>query len=405
MKFKLFSLVLFVLALLSCEENTKQATFEVHDLAAPSGENSSLPYLFSNSDVTLLSWVEKENDSLSHLRFSEFKDGTWQDPNNIISGTDWFVNWADFPAIVENNGNYFSHVLKKSSGGTYSYDVKMNIKSKDAKEWKTDVALHSDGTPTEHGFVTALPYKENSFFVTWLDGRNTEEKEGEERGAMTIRAGVVASDETVSHENLLDSRTCDCCQTTAAITSNGPVVIYRDRSENELRDISIVRQVDGVWTAPKPIHNDNWKIKGCPVNGPKAAVLENTLAVGWFTAVANKPIVQVAFSENGGANFDKPIIVDSANVIGRVDIVLRDKETAIVSYMESEKGIARFKIAQVQRSGSITMNKIIAEMDGSRKSGFPQMELVDDKLLFAWTDYKDNNTAIKTSHVALVNKQ
>lgn len=403
MHFKIYLFVFFTMLLFSCDENVKPATFEVQSLVAPSSLNSSLPYLFSNSEITLLSWIEKENDSLSHLRFSEFKDGIWQAPNDIFSGTDWFVNWADFPAIVENNGNYFSHVLKKSSVGTYSYDVKMNLKIKGDKDWKTDIALHTDGTSTEHGFVTALPYNDDSFFVTWLDGRNTEEKEGEERGAMTIRAGIVSSDGIVSNENRLDARTCDCCQTTAAITSNGPVVIYRDRSENEIRDISIVRQVDSVWTAPKAVHNDNWKIKGCPVNGPKAAVIENTLAVAWFTAAAEKQAVQVAFSDDGGANFDTPIVVGTAIVIGRVDVVLLDKETAIVSYMESENGVARFKIAKIQRSGTITNDRIIAEMDGSRKTGFPQMELVDDKLLFAWTDFKDNQTAIKTSYLLLAN--
>lgn len=399
----MYLFVFFTMLLFSCDENVKPAAFKVQSLVAPSSLNSSLPYLFSNSEITLLSWVEKENDSLWHLRYSEFKDGIWQSPNHIISGTDWFVNWADFPAIVENNGNYFSHILKKSSVGTYSYDVKMNLKTKGVKDWKTDIALHTDGTPTEHGFVTALPFHDDSFFVTWLDGRNTEEKEGEERGAMTIRAGIVSADGTVSNENRLDARTCDCCQTTAAITSNGPVVIYRDRSESEIRDISIVRQVNGKWTAPKAVHNDNWKIKGCPVNGPKAAVIENTLAVAWFTAAAEKQTVQIAFSDDGGANFDTPIVVGTAIVIGRVDVVLLDKETAIVSYMESENGVARFKIAQIQRSGTITIDRIIADMDGSRKTGFPQMELVDDKLLFAWTDFRDNQTAIKTAYMMLAN--
>mgnify|MGYP001952529738 FL=1 len=400
MRFKVYLHILLVMLISSCVEKEKKEVFAVKLLESPAGENSSLPYLFSNSETTLLSWVQKENDSLTHLYYSEFQDGVWQTANEIISGTDWFVNWADFPSIVENNGHLFSHILKKSSVGTYSYDVKMNLKSKNAKEWKLNIPLHTDGTPTEHGFVTALPFQEGTFFVTWLDGRNTEEKEDEERGAMTIRAAVVSPDGVVSNENLLDSRTCDCCQTTAAITTNGPVVIYRDRSENEIRDISIVRQIDGKWTAPKAVHNDDWKIKGCPVNGPKVAVIENTLAVAWFTAANEKPAVRIAFSHDGDANFDKPITIGTSDVIGRVDVALLDKETALVSYMESKDKSAQLKVAKINRLSGVSNERVIAEISSSRKTGFPQMELMGDKVLFAWTDVTDEKSTIKTAYVS-----
>ena len=111
------------------------------------------------------------------MRYVKLKDGEWQTPHEIVQGTDWFVNWADFPMIAENQGNLLSHVLKKSSAGTYSYDVKLNVLPKGSITGATNLALHTDGTQTEHGFVTAVPYKAGSFFVTWLDGRNTLEKE------------------------------------------------------------------------------------------------------------------------------------------------------------------------------------------------------------------------------------
>jgi len=41
----------------------------------------------------------------------------------------------------------------------------------------------------------------------------------------------------------LDTRVCECCQTSVAMTAEGPVVVYGDCSEaeKEIRDISIVR--------------------------------------------------------------------------------------------------------------------------------------------------------------------
>jgi hypothetical protein len=395
-------LAILIGLLTSCSEPLKRDAELVNHIDSPAGENSSLPNLFSNGDKTLMSWVEKKGDTLASLRYAELKDGEWQAPREILKGTDWFVNWADFPMIAENQGNLLSHVLKKSSAGTYSYDVKLNVLPKGSINWATNLPLHTDGTQTEHGFVTAVPYKAGSFFVTWLDGRNTLEKEDGSRGAMTLRAAIVSERGEVSKDTFLDNRSCDCCQTTAAITTNGPVVIYRDRSEEEIRDISIVRQLEGKWTAPKVIHSDNWQINGCPVNGPKVTSLGNNLAVAWFTAAGDQPQVNLVFSNDAGEHFDPPIQVDEADAIGRVDIVLPDEDTAIVSWMESKDSKTQLKAVKIARSGKKSESKIIAQMDGSRNSGFPQMELVGDKVYFAWTDVTKDVSKIKTAYVPVV---
>jgi len=394
-RYLIFSM-LFVLT--GCAEEPKKEEPLVQTVDSPTGTGSALPFLFSDSDNLLLSWVEPARDSLMVLKYSFWEEQQWGRPKEIIKASDWFVNWADFPAIAENEGNLLTHVLKKSSEGTYSYDIKLNLKKEGAEHWQTNLPLHADNTPTEHGFVTTLPFGKG-FFVTWLDGRNTIEDSEGNRGAMTIRAAEVASDGSISNEMELDARTCDCCQTTAAITENGPVVIYRDRSEEEIRDINIVRKVAGEWTAPKAIHDDGWKIKGCPVNGPKATALGNHLAVAWFTAGNEKPMVNLVFSKDGGATFEAPIRIDEANAMGRVDILLLDAQNAIVSWMETNEGEALIKAVRVNRDGTKGEVRIIAQLDASRKTGFPQMELTGDKVHFAWTDVADEKTAVRTAFV------
>ena len=58
---------------------------------------------------------------------------------------------------------------------------------------------------------------------------------------------------------ILDQRVCDCCQTSVAKTQDGPVAIYRDRSEEEIRDIYMVRIVIHLRPVPKPVFADNWQ--------------------------------------------------------------------------------------------------------------------------------------------------
>jgi len=401
------SVVLFVVVslLMGCKEESKTPKAEapvavVQEIKSPAAASSALPHLMSNKDVALLSWVETSNDTISTMRFSELIDGEWQEAQNVLSGTDWFVNWADYPIITENNGSLWSHILKKSTEGTYSYDIKINVKPKGATVWKTDMPLHTDGTPTEHGFVSIVPYN-NNFFVNWLDGRNTEENEAGERGAMTLRAGVVSVTGELLQEYELDARTCDCCQTTSAITDNGPVVIYRDRSDNEIRDISIVRQVEGEWTTPKVIHEDDWQIKGCPVNGPKVDALGNSLVVAWFTGASKKQKVQIAFSSDGGAEFTKPIIVAEGAVMGRVDVLWMDEDQAVVSWMEANDKTALFKAMIVHKDGTTSKKQLITEMADSRKSGFPQMEIVEETLYFAWTEQVGSVTQVRTAKMPI----
>ncbi|WP_405397158.1 hypothetical protein [Maribacter sp. Asnod2-G09] len=391
--------------ILGCKEESKNIQPKVPvstilEMISPAGDASALPHLMSNKDVALLSWVEISNDTVATMQYSELIDGEWQEAQKIHSGTDWFVNWADYPMITENNGNLWSHVLKKSTEGTYSYDVKMNVKPRGAADWETDLDLHTDGTPTEHGFVSIVPYNSN-FFVNWLDGRNTVENEAGERGAMTLRGGVVSTTGELLEEYELDSRTCDCCQTTATITDNGPVVIYRDRSEDEIRDISIVRQVKGEWTAPKVIHKDDWQIKGCPVNGPKVDALGNNLVVAWFTGASNKQKVQIAFSTDGGAEFSKPVSVAEGAIMGRVDVLWMDEDQAVVSWMEADAKTALFNAMIVNKNGTTSKKQLITEMADSRKSGFPQMEIVEETLYFAWTEQVGAVTQIRTSKMSV----
>ncbi len=394
-------IILLVALMVSCEQNPKKQDAVIHHVDSPAGAKSSLPYLVSNSDTALLSWVEKIGDSTVGLKYSQFLEGKWQAPGEIISGNDWFVNWADFPAITENNGHLLSYILKRSSEGTYSYDVKLNLLPKGQPQWKTDLPLHTDSTATEHGFVTILPYGRDSFFVTWLDGRNTSAIGHQHSGAMSLRAAEVSITGLVLDETLLDDRTCDCCQTTAAITANGPIVIYRDRSGDEVRDISIVRKVNGSWTKPEPIHNDNWKINGCPVNGPKCATIGNNLAVAWYTEADNDPRINVVFSGDGGESFDRPLQIEESDAIGRVDVLLMDGENAIVSWMGKTEGSARFKAVKANRWGKVNTPLVIGEIDASRKSGFPQMELIGDKVYFAWTNVLGETENIQMAYVPL----
>jgi hypothetical protein len=401
---------LFILNSISCKnisENKDGISISetsenlIQTIENPSTGNSSLPRLFSNNNQLFLSWVEKK-DSLAILNYSVFENDIWKPSEEVISGSDWFVNWADFPAIAEVNGNILTSYLQKSAEGTYTYDVKLNLYNAKTKTWKKNFILHNDGTQSEHGFVSIRPYAADSFLVVWLDGRETVGK-GHGGGQMTLRAAIVFEDGTIDYDTLLDERVCDCCQTAVAIGPNDEIIVaYRDRSEDEIRDISTVRwQMDGGWSKPQTIGNDNWKIAGCPVNGPSIDSFENTVAVAWFTASEEKPKVQLAFSMDSGKSFGLPVRIDNGNALGRVDISMYSKDAAVISWMENVGDDTFIRIMKIGSDGSLGIPFTISKTSAVRASGFPQMEILGDTLFMAWTDVQAEVSSIKTVSVSL----
>jgi len=403
---KLIILSFFFVVLIACKkEQNKNLAIEIVKIESPASTNSMQPFLFNNGKNLWMSWTEKINDSLHTLNYSKLENGKWENPIEITRGDNWFVNWADFPAIAENKGNILTHILKKSDPATFSYDIHVQLSKADNDSNIKEFKLHTDSTKTEHGFVTMIPYLNDSFFMTWLDGRNTggggHGDPHSTKGAMQIRAASVLPTGEVFEESLVDNKTCDCCQTSAAITSQGPIIVYRDRSDEEVRDIYISRMVNGSWSTPKPIHNDLWKINGCPVNGPKAAAFNNSLVVAWFTAADNIPKVNLSFSNNNGESFDSPIQIDNGNAIGRVDVAMLDDENALISWMEAKGDIAEIRVLKVNKNGVKKNPLLVSSLSASRSSGFPQMEVLNDIVYFAWNDDDENQPTVKTASVQI----
>ena len=157
---------------------------------------------------------------------------------------------------------------------------------------------------------------------------------------MTLRFASLDAGGNLDHEALLDERVCDCCGVDAVRDERGDVmVVYRDRSEGEVRDVSWVRWNGRAWSPPRPVFNDGWKIDGCPVNGPAVDSRGDRTAVTWFTLGRDDtPQVKLAFTRPGGRSFEAPIRVDAGNPEGRVDVIVRESGDAWVLWLEADPG-------------------------------------------------------------------
>ena len=357
-------------------------------LDSPAPVNSHLSRVVSDTSGQIyLSWVSEEGD-LALFSYSKLTESGWRHPELISSGSNWFVNWADFPMLSVNGDNMAAHWLRMSAEGTYDYNIEASFSDVQNQDWSEPRVIHSDGVSAEHGFVSMLPLKDGSTLITWLDGRNT--KNGDEYGEMTLRAGIFSSSGQILSEWELDSRACDCCQTSSAMTSSGPVVVYRDRSAGEIRDIAMTRYLDGQWTEPRPVHEDNWQIAGCPVNGPSVSAKNEQVAVAWFTAKDDTPKVQLALSSDSGASFTAPVLVASPETNGRVGTALLDSGKIIVSWIDTSSIEAKIMLSVFSSEAELLQQVEVANTSASRRSGFPIIESVGESVYVSWTDLSDS---------------
>lgn len=371
----------------------------VSELINPSGDNSSLSRLYTdNEGVVYLSWVEETSD-LATLYYSKYVNSTWTKPVNISSSDNWFVNWADFPSVIGYNGNLLAaHWLSKVPGNRYSYNVE--VAGFEENMLTEPIVPHTDSTATEHGFVSMVALNDSSYYSIWLDGRNTTGGHGEHgdlSSAMALRGARISTTGVLLDESEIDNSVCDCCNTSLAKTSTGLIAAYRDRTSDEIRDIYISKFENGAWNTPKTVFKDNWEIAACPVNGPSIDVNEENVGIAWFTMQDDKGSVKVSFSSDEGESFSSPIIIDSDNPLGRVDLITNDDGSVWVSWITRSDNSAKLELRKILNSGKSLQSHTISTISPSRGSGFPQIAKLNQDVVISWTELEEGSKRIKTA--------
>ena len=369
-----------------------QGTFP--ESPAPTG--SFAPQLTRASDGSvLLSWLETLPSRQHRFRMARLRGAAWDTPVTIAEGPQFFANWADVPSVSEQGGLLFAHWLQKSGAGTYAYHVHMRVSRDHGATWGAPFIAHSDRSATEHGFAAFFLRPDGKPGVAWLDGRETGGgHDGHGKGAMTLRAAAAGASGT-SAEVLLDGRVCDCCPTASISTADAAIVAYRDRSAEEVRDISVVRFSGGAWSKPVTL-KDGWQIGGCPVNGPALAAAGRRVALAWFTGAGNKPLVKLAHSNDSGRTWGEPVALSTGIPLGRVSAAITADGSTHVAWVDHNDGNGRLLVRRMSKTGALGAAETLTSMKTDRSSGYPRLIADGDALIYAWTDISaDRSTRVR----------
>jgi len=350
-------------------------TLEFEALTLEQGIQGATPQLSRSADGSIhLIWVaDTEVEGEASLQYLRWTDGKWSTPYALEKGRGWFRNWADFPQFREGaEGAALVTWLAYAADGK-SYGIMYRKRREAGAAWSMPEVLHQDREAVEHGFVSLVPLAEGRFFANWLQS----EKEGPPTALM---GAIVGSDGVMQEEQVLDALVCDCCGTDSVVLPSGRVLIaYRDRSEEEIRDIRVLKGMPGEpesWGDPTAVGQERWRTASCPVNGPALDADGSFVALAFFSGGGRTGTsVRLAFSRGGGQRWmPAKILAGGKQVLGRVDVaVMPDKGPVVVSWLEKTEEGAVWCARAIPRQGAMGPILRFAEVQGGRNDGFLQL--------------------------------
>jgi hypothetical protein len=377
-------------------------TLKIQPLELASQRGSSGAQLTSSSRGVLVSWLDSDNDEPT-LKFAERTASSWTQPTKVASGEDWFITEADTPSVLRlSKGTLVADWMQSSSDEFEASNLRLVTSKDNGKTWSKPFLPHHDGTITQHAFATLFELANGNLGLVWLDGRLTVKDR--EHGPMTLRYGAYNAQWAQASDRGIDTKVCDCCTTTVALTADGPIAAYRNRTDDEIRDIYVTRYENGAWTAGKPVHDDGWQIHACPVNGPAISAKGRDVAIAWFVAKNDQGQAFAAFSKDAGRTWGQPIRLDDGTSLGKVDIEMLDDGSAVAAWTEFANQRSTFRARRLEASGAKSAPVTIAGAAGTgRVGGVPRMARSGNELVFAWVDTPENGGigGVKTASAAL----
>jgi len=371
-------------------------------LAIPAGPRSSAPEISAFGDRVVVSWIEPGPDGAPALRYAERSSGGWGPACTVASDRRISCEAMDVCGVVPMaEGALAAYWLIHVDGTAHERAIHVSESHDGGTTWSLPVEPHRRDAPGSRGMATVVPRPgRDRFDIVWLDARAGEESDYGEGGTALYAASFTGT--RFEAESVLDPRVCDCCKTAATAGPAGPIVAYRGRGPGEQRDIDVVSQIDGRWTAPHRVGDDGWTITACPTNGHAIASRGARVVVAWYTAAKATPSVRAAFSDDAGKTFAPTLRIDDAHPLGRVDADLFPDGSAAVVWLERLGEGAIVQLRRVAPVGPAGAPLTIAATGAARTSGYPRVAVVGPReAIVVWTDTTSEASRVRGAQITV----
>jgi len=362
-------------------------TLKVDPVPNPSAANSNQAnWSVALDGSPMLSWIEPTKDGSFALRYAVHKGVDWSEPRTIAARRKFFHHPAEVPGMVAlPGGSLIAHWIEQPSEASEAEFLFISA-SRDGIKWTEPAMATKDRSQAQHGLASIVASGEREASLFWLQALKGED------GPTSLMRSVIGADGAEIREESLDSDVCSCCPTAVVKTAKGILVVYRDHTKDNIRDIAVTRLDGGRWSSPKIVFPDKWQIDACPVNAASASALGDKVAIAWYTASDDKPRVEYAFSGDGGGTFTKALVVSTGEAYGYASAAIDDAGGAFVSWLERGKGNARVLVRHISETG--VPGPVTQVAEGTRKDlGYPRLVRAGNDIWIAWNSSVKVQTA------------
>ncbi|MFN8348243.1 MAG: sialidase family protein [Spirosomataceae bacterium] len=247
----------------------------------------------------LLSWTEKDAAGITSFCLAISKDNgaTFSDKKTIFSGNGiGNSRLMRAKVLVRKDGSLvavFSNRLE-AAGGKRASDIVYCISTDQGATWTAPKSVDTDPTKCTRGFFDAVVLPNDEIAVAYLkDVAGSTKFEERDLRLVLTKNGVFQP------ERVIDPVVCDCCNISLLVDAKGALnVYYRDNNDN-IRDMAKMTSTDNgiTFSAPQILHNDGWKINGCPHSGATSSVYGKSALISWFSGTTNEPGIRLVTEE------------------------------------------------------------------------------------------------------------
>ena len=207
-------------------------------------------------------------------------------------------------------------------------------------------------------------------------------------GMTSLRSAVFSPSLQRSDESEVDASACDCCQTGVAVTARGPLLVYRDRSAAEIRDIYTTRRDGERWTTPEAGACRRLEDAGMPGQWPGGCRQWQRRRGRLVHRRRRHAGGQARAQQRCRRHFAAPVMLDQGDAVqGRVDVAL-DAAQAWVLWVREDGSGQSLWLARYTPDLSRELSRLqVAKLRGrGRATGFPQLALHGGDAYVVWTD-------------------
>ena len=346
----------------------------------------------------LLSWTEKDEQGLTSfcLAFSKDKGKTFGDKKVIFSGKGiGNSRLMRAKVLAKKDGSLVAVFTNRPdspagapAGGRRTSDLVYCVSKDAGTTWTSPQNVDSDPAKAMRGFFDAIVLPNDEIAVFYLkDVANSTKHEERDLRMVLSKNGVFQP------ERLIDPVVCDCCNINLLVDANGALHVYYRDNNDDIRDIAKITSTDNGATFSKPqiVHNDGWKINGCPHSGAISSSYGKGALIAWFSGAETESGIRLVTQEG-----KKLFVLDDASV--KNPWIMAGSKQAVMIWEQSQADSGNQLVFRKINGDKVSETVAV---DGTVNALNSTGLMLDNQLLLAHEVKQEKKNSLKITTVAL----